>query len=322
MTLSEMAIAVAENLNIIAADHQTVVSNQIDLTSIYNKINRLYREEIFPLISDKFPNDFIQRMYPQNTFTVQGVVDATYSTNTLVSTTNIFDNTMETFQVEITDPVSGETIQKVRLKTFVSPTEFELEEDLPTGLSGDVIFVLGNEFSFGGDVADIKEVLSASIKYNEKDIFRKCEYREKRDVISYGAEWTVGMKPLWYLTSIRQSGANVSSIGFLPFPTSHDGAWAIEYIARPAFMSANDEPRLNIQGVSETLINGATAWGFRIFRMFQEATVYEGLYVGTPGDKMPSGKAGLIKNYKPKTRQGPTKLRLGSYYQGMASRTL
>jgi len=322
MTLNEMAIAVAENLNILAADHTTIVSNQIDLTSIYNKINRLYREEIFPLISDKFPNDFIQKMYPQDTYTAQGVIDASYTSSTLVTTTSIFDNTMETFQYEITDPVSGSVIMKGRLKTYVSPTEFIVNDILPTGYSSYVLFILGNEFSFGGDVSDLKEVLSASIKFNAQDIFRKCEYREKRDVISYGAEWTVGMKPVWYITTIRQAGVNAPSIGFLPFPTSHDGQWQIEYIARPPFMSANDEPRLNIQGVSEVLINGATAWGFRIFRMFQEATVFEGMYVGTPGDKMPAGKAGLVKNYKPKTRQGSTKIRLGSYYQGIQSRTL
>lgn len=290
-----MRLRVAENLGILSSDGATVVEGLVTIDGINNRLNDVYREEIFPLFSDKFPDDFAQETYPFPTYTSSGAVDGASTGATLVATTGIFDNSMEGFYV-----YNANAQAKQKILTYTSSTTVTLDGSV-TWTAGDTIYVLGNEYTFGGDVTDIKEIVQVQIKFasTDKD-WRTAVLGDIKELTSIGNEVYAKAAPRFYRTMIDVAGKPYPAVGILPYPEDYQGKIQIRYIERPPALGDSDEPTLTIPGIAEVLIYGATAWGFRLQRKWDDAQYYQALYEDY--------KRKLVGSYKPRSRAGARQL--------------
>lgn len=304
MNYITMTRRIADNLKMLSStDGMTITDgNGVTQAQIKNKINDLYREELFPLFSDKFPDDFKQGIYPLNTNTVSNTVSTSSSGYNLYANSNTFSNSMEGFKVQ-------NTILNVfaTIVTYVSPTQVILDTNIGSTWNNNTFYILGNEFTFGGDTTDIKEVKAVYVKYGSTDqYFRKCVRVDYEQSIEYGNETFSKASPRFYLTSIQIANVNFQAIGILPYPTHYLGKLKFTYIQRPpALLLDNDIPILTIPGISEVIINGVTYWGLRQQVRLDLADRYLQDYT--------KGKADLIMNYKPKVRSNPSVIRNSHY---------
>jgi len=311
MTLANMKLRVAENVGILASDGTTINEGLVSADGIANRLNDVYREEIFPVFSDKFPDDFTQSTYPISTYTSTGTCDGATTGTTLVATTSIFDNSMEGFEVQ-----NGTTLEKVKITTYTSGTTVTVDTTLvDADWIGATLYVLGNEYTFSGDVTDIKEILQVSIKYSSTDTFFKvAKQGAYKDLISSGNESFQTKGPYFYRTMIDISGVPTPAVGILPFPTQYNGQLSFKYIERPPVLTTNMEPSLTIPGISEVLIYGTTAWAFRVQRKWDDAQYYQALYEDY--------KRRLVGSYKPRSRAGVRTVRQSGWINNMKTRMM
>jgi hypothetical protein len=317
MTFENIKKRIADNLGVLASDDSTIVSGIFTETSIGNKVNDIYLEVLFPYLSDKFPQEFEQTTYPVSTYTATGTVSASSTSTTLIATTSIFANSMEGFQVyNATDD------EYVKIVTYSSATQVTVDTTIGDTWDGDTIYVLGNEFTLGGGATDAKELSSIGIKYNSSDsYFTQCTRANKRTVM-YESDRYSTASPIFYETTVDVGGVPTSAIGIIPYPTHYDGKLQLLYTERPSSLSSSsDEPRLRNAGISDVIINGVTAWGFRRLDKFNEAERYEERDPRT-GMILPKGTLALVRNLKLKTRSGPHKIKLGDYYNALYSRNI
>lgn len=291
MTFLTMRKRVAENLGILGDDEATILPSKVTSTGIDNHLSELYLDELFPLLSENYPDDFKQFTYKLNTWTATGTVSASSTSTTLVTTADTFTNSMEGFTAQnITD---GET---AKIVTYNSATSVTLDTTIGDTWDGDTIYVLGNEFTFSGDISDMKEFLGARIKYSASDLYlTPCIQVEKSREIINGGETFSQASPRVYLTMINVSGTPTKAIGFLPYPTSYLGAIEIDYIGKPPTPSTGSTPMLEVIGISDAIIKGTTAWGFRNIGDNKAAMYWDTLYE--------KAKASMLMNYRPKHRQ-------------------
>jgi hypothetical protein len=309
MTYLNLKKRIAENLGMLSSDDSTIISGTVSSTGIANKINDVYREILFPLLSDKYPADFEQVTYPLSTYTATGTVSATSTGTTLVATTSIFTNSMEGFQV-----YNSTDDEYATISTYSSETQVTIDTTIGDTWDGDTIYILGNEYSFGGDATDLKEIITVAIKYKSTDTeWTIADRIEKKDGYYYPDSFGEA-DPQFYLTTIDINGVPTQGVGLLPYPTDYDGKLQIMYVEKPPILSAdNDEPSLSIPGLSEVIINGVTAWGKRLQGKFDEAREFEEINRRT-GAVYPKGTAGIISSYKPKQRSGCSRLQLADHY--------
>lgn len=294
MTLSTMQLRVAENLNMLKSDDTTIQPGLVTATGITNRINDYYREMLFPLFADKFPEDFEQTTYPYPTYTATDIV-ASGSTYTLNSTNPIFTNSMEGFTIQNTTLSTT-----AKIVTFVSTTQVILDTSIGSTWNASTIYVLGNEFSFGGDTTDIMEIKSVRIKYRSTDNgYIECVLRQKKHLIEIGNEVFNPNAPYFYTTSIKIGTTQTKALGFLPFPVDRTGSWQMTYIQRPDALTSSDEPLLTVSGISQVIINAVTAWGKRVQAKYDEAQQFEEVDPRT-GTVYGKGTLALIRNYKPR----------------------
>ncbi len=304
MNYITMTQRIADNLSMLSTSDGVTITDgpRVTQAQIKNKINDIYREELFPMVSDKFPDDFKQGTYPLNTYTSSGVVSGASSGTTLITTGSVFSNAMEGFTIQ--NPTTGTT---AKITAYVGASQVTLDSAVGTLWNGNTVYVLGNEYTFGGDTTDIKEVKAVYIKYNNSDsYFRKCERIDYELAIEVGSETFSKGDPKFYLSSITIGGVPTQSIGILPYPTDYLGKLKFMYIQRPPALSGNtDSPLMSVPGISELIINGVTAWGKFLQVKMDEGQLYQGLYN--------QGKAALLTNYKPKVRSNPNIIRPSRY---------
>lgn len=317
MTLLEMKIQVANHLGMLATDGTTILDGKQTATGIVNDINYVYRETIFPRLSDLFPDDFVQSTYPINTYTATGTVDATSTGTTLVSTSAVFSNAMEGFQVYNSTDDEFATIE-----TYNSSTSVTLDTTIDDDWDGDTFYVLGNEYAFGGSAEDLKDILGVAIKYSSTDTnYTEANPTRKHKVIWRLQEHSTG-NPKWYPTTVDVLGVPTKGIGIVPYPTNYNGKIQIIYVEKPpALSNDSDTPTLDVTGISEAIVNGAIARGKRVLNKFDEAANYEEL---DPILRivLPKGTRSLIKSYRPMTRGKAQKNKPSRYYSAMQRRNI
>ena len=298
---------IAQNLNQLSSDGSTVIDGRVTGDDINNKINDVYREELFPLLSDKYPKDFEQETYPQATYTATSTI-ASVDDTTLTVDDAIFNNSMEGFEIENPDEDS-----KIEIATYTSTTEVEMDSSVDDWNVGDTIYVLGNIFTFGGDTADLKEVIKVGLKYNSGDTyFKTCQRSNRERLFAYGSETYNEINPYFFLTSQDVNSRSRSAIGFEPKPSSYEGQFFVRYVERPSALGETDEPILNTPGISQIIIEGVTAWGFAVLEKWKSEAIHLAKYE--------RGKAAIKNNYKPKSRSGATIMKLPSSYRRLISR--
>lgn len=310
-----MKTRIARHLGMLSSDGSTIIEGKITSTDLDNDINYVYREVLFPLLADKFPEDFSQPTYPQSTYVTYGTVDASSTGTQLVTTTNVFANSMEGFQVyNATDDAYATIV------TYVSATTVNLDETIGNTWDGDLIYVLGNEFAFGGSMTDAKDILGVAIKYtNSATEWTVCEQVKKQDVIYEKGRYNT-LNPKWYPVTIDVAGVPTQGIGIVPFPTNYDGQFQITYTERPPELDGDSkEPTLKVQGIGEPIINGVVAIGKRMQELFDEAPNFEEIDPVT-GRILPKGTRALINTYRPRSRGGSRSIRLSRRWDSMRRR--
>ena len=314
MTLNNIALRVAENIGILASDGSTIVDGRVTQIGIKNKINDFYIEDLFPLFSDKFADDFMRTTYPLPTYTASGTVDATSTSTTLITTTDTFVNSMEGFYVQCPNSITS-TLTFAKIITYISATEVILDTVIGDNWDGQTIYILGNEFTLTGDIADIKEVKRVQVKYKTTDkYFKPCERVDYTQSIEWGNELLSKYHPQWYLTTININDVPTRAVGLLPFPIDYQGKLQIMYIERPPRLGDADEPTLTVPGISEVLIKGVSAWALRLMLKFDSADRFTQDYN--------ISKLALVSSYKPKNRSNPNTIRKSSYVDMMLRRVV
>jgi hypothetical protein len=309
MTREDIRIEIARNINQLAEDESTFINGVVTETSTNTKISNVYFQEVFPLLSDKFPTEFKQETYRFPTYTASGTVDSSSTGDSLVTTTSIFTNDMEGFEVE-----NATDDEKATIETYTSGTAVTLETDIDDDWDGDTIYILGNEFTFGGDTTDLKEIIRVEVKYASTDTtYRVCEKRRQEGVIRVGNETVPKTSPIWYPTMVDISGAPYRGFGILPFPDSYAGKIKVTYVERPPELDDDsDVPLLDIVGVSQLIVDNVTAWALRIKKEFDEADRHQMDYE--------KNLKRLVMSFKPMSRGGASRVRHSGYMGAIGRR--
>jgi hypothetical protein len=311
MTREDIRIEIARNINQLADDESTFINGIVTSTSVNTKIGNVYFQEIFPLLSDKFPTEFRQETYRFSTYTATATVAGASTGTTLVVTTAIFTNDMEGFYVEnVTDDT------KVKIVTYINSTNVTVDSTIGDDWDGDTVYVLGNEYTFGGDTTDMKEIIGIKVKYSSSDTtYRVCEKRRFEGVQVVGNETYSKTAPIWYPTMVDVSGVPYRGFGILPFPDSYAGKIVATYVERPpALDDDSDIPLLDITGVSQLLVDSVTSWALRIKKEFGEADRHQMDYE--------KNLKRLVMSFKPMSRGGASRVRHSGYMSAIGRRSV
>jgi hypothetical protein len=314
MLVSEMKMWIAKELGILSSDGTTILSKKITGDDIVNRIQFVNREVLFPILSNAFPLDYTNHSYSQQTYIAAGVVDSSSTGTTLVCTSDIFTNGMEGFTVQnITDGSS------TKLKTYVSANSYIVEGTIADTWDGDSIVIVGNEYTFGGMAADLKELAQVRIKYSPNDNdWTVCTVSKRNREIRYGGEAFSRGDPIAYLDSILVDGELKAVVGFLPYPDNYLGVFEADYIAKPAILTEAQEPILSNQGICPLIINGVIAWGLELLGQTKKAKDYLEKDPRT-GFILPMGTLSMINFYRPFFRSGAKRIRQSDYYNAIAN---
>lgn len=307
-TFIQLQREVARNLRLLGQDETTILESRVTQAGIQNAINRIYRDELCQMLMDKYPQDFIDTTTPINTYTASGDVDSV-ATTTLTSQASMFYTAHVGFKVQ--NATKGESIE---IASYTSDTVVELaSEPAQTWDSGDDIYVLGNEWAFGNEAADLKELWRVAIKYSSTDQdWSFSKLRRYDDLVRYGNETFSKVNPEHYLTSLNISGAPVRGFGIEPFPDAYDGKLFIMYVAYPdALSNDSDTPLLSTIGLEKAIVAGATAWGFMLLGNDSDYAKWKTEYADAT--KI------VLRSYRPRSRGGASKLRLGDHYLNVQS---
>lgn len=264
-----MELRVADNINQLDDDGATISAGRITETQIGNKINDYLRGEVFSMLRAKFPKESMQKTRPLNTYTASSTINAVSGT-TLTADDAIFNTSMvglsgggtngHGFEVQNTTDD-----EKIRIDTYTSTTIVEMASSVAAWSVGGQVYVLGNEFTFGGSLTDLVEITAVELMYQSGDSnYKPAEYRQLRDLFQVGTEIYSTERPYWYRTTVDVSGTPTPAVGILPHPTNYNGEIMITYVERPPELGSSDEPTSRMPEISQVLIYAVTAWALRL----------------------------------------------------------
>lgn len=308
MNRATIRARVLRRINQLASDESTAIEGRVTTNSINEAIDDIYRGELCSIFIDKYPDLFKATLTPFNTNTASATVDATSSGNTLVVTEDTF--VLNDVGTSVYNPA---TSQIAEITAYASATEVTLSLEINDDWDGDTIYVLGNEYllSEATSTQDIREVMTVRIKYASDD--SKWTIAERMDETDAKANGGFDRyHPKFYLTSLEDEHVTQqSAIGILPFPNKWDGLIQIQATIIPPELTdtTNTKP---IPGIDLAIYNGAVAICLRDLDMFDKADVYQGLYN--------SEQARILRSFKPKSRSGPSRIRMSSTTNLMRSR--
>ena len=295
MTFTNIKKRTASNIGYVDSSGDILASKDITETDIGNWINDRYLDELFPLLSVQYPEDFHQEG-KMNFYKTTGTVSASSTSTTLVATGNIFNNGM------VGDRVYNSTDEDTATITaYTSATTVTLDSEIDDDWDGDTIYIIGHEFGLGGNATDARSLTRVAVKYDSDDgYYRTCEQRDKNFLFQNGDEVYSQSAPVWYVTSVDIGGVTTSAIGILPEPMqSVSNGILIEYTEQPSALSVDaDVPRLPL-GSHSLLALGATANALRKLMRLDEADRYEQLFQ--------VGRGEMVTSYALTRGSGPVK---------------
>lgn len=258
-------------------------------------INEIYLEELFPAFSIRYPHMFRQTGY-LNSWIATGTVHANSTSTTLVATTSIFTNGM--VGLKVYNETDDELIE---ITDYTSGTTVTVDTTIGDDWDGDTIYVLGREFSFGGDGVDIISIESINVKYDSDDAtWTRADLRDLEDLYPEGDE--VGSKsvPFSYLTSINTSSGLKQGFGLFPqFDEKVSRGIYINYIAKPAILTGTDIP---IIPMYSSLIAGGTVRALEKMQELGKANYWL--------TKYQLAQKRDLSRYRPKTTSRPRRIRI------------
>ncbi len=247
-------------------------TTDITQTDVKEIINEVYINELVPLFINKFPDTF-RVLSKANSWIATGTVNATSTASTLVATTSIFTNSMIGLYV-----YNSTDDEKIKIEDYTSATTVTLESAISDTWDGDTIYIIGQEFSFGGDANDIYQLESVGVKYNSTDQYYKTAmFVDKNQLFFQGWEAGSSALPYVYQTTLNIGGVLTSGIGLFPgFQNKVSNALMISALVTPASLSADsDVPRMP---VANALIAGAVKKGFEQKHDFDKANYWAQQY--------------------------------------------
>lgn len=302
MTFDEIKKRIGKNVKYYS-DTDGWKSGAVDLTEtdVADFANEIYLEELYPLFSSQHPHMFHKEIYADSwiaSFTVSGSSSGT----TLVSTTSVFTNGMVGLNIYNSTTATLSTITAYTSATTVTIASSQ-------SWNGNTVYILGGEFTLGGDGTDLISVSSVRVLYhpltaptpsNDPDTqYIKAELREIEDIKQSGNEIGSEFKPYSYLTTINTATGLVQGIGLFPkFNDYVAGGLKVDYVFKPSAMSlAADVP---ILPVFSSIIAGGTARAFEKMQMWNEASYWTSKYERK--------KVENISRFKPQTSERPVQL--------------
>ncbi len=285
MTFTNIKKRIASNLGYVDSSGDILASKDITATDIGNWVNDRYLDDLFPLLSSQYPEDYRQTG-KLNFYKTTGTVSASSTSTTLVSTGNIFNNGM------VGDSVYNSTDGELaEITAYTSATTVTVDTTIGDTWDGDTIYVLGHEFGLGGNATDARSLTNVAVKYHDDDdYYVTCRMMDKNAVFKEGNENYYESDPIWYPTTVDISGVPTTAIGILPEASENvtDGI-KIDYIEQPGALSNDsDVPRLPL-GSHSILVLGGTADALRKLMRLDEADRFEQLYQ--------AGKIEMITSY-------------------------
>ena len=253
-TFSQIKIEVAENVGYDDGAGAILTGKDLTETLIGKYANRRYYE-LIELLASKYPEDY-EMAATANFYKVTGTASSSSTGTTLVASTSIFDNDM------IADTVYNSTDgTSAKITSYTNATTVTLNTTIDDDWDGDTIYVLGHEFTLGGDATDSRYIIRVEVAYDSATAYayKTCERRGYTDLYKDGNETYTTSNHKWYKTSKSVSGVKTPAIGILPEATEPVGnGIRMTYIQMPDLLSnASDVPELPM-GATHVLINGAT----------------------------------------------------------------
>jgi len=262
-------------------------------------VNLLYRDDLFPEFVNDYP-DYFKKSSLLDSWIATGTGDAASTASTLVLTTSVFTNQMADQGLFIYNETDGVSTY---VTGFTSATTVTVNAtDMDTWV-GDSVYIIGQEFTLGGDGIDSWTVERVRIKYSEGAQYRDVAHEEDyKDLSRYGFETGHEGEPKYYETAVNVADVLTTGIGVWPkLDTKITGAIRIDRAAKPADLGDTDRPRLP---VSLPLVDGATAWAFEKKGDYGIADKWWRRYE--------MHKANAIRNWRPDRTSKARKIRISS----------
>lgn len=306
-TLDTMAQQVGKNIKYYNDTDGWKTTRDITEADIKQHLNWLYRDDMFPEFVTQYPHSFREKGL-LNSWIASGTAAAGLTDSTLTATTEIFTSSMANLQLYVVNTTDDSSTY---ITGYTSTTEVTVNDDDISDWSGDAIYIIGQEFTFGGDAANLWDIESVGVKYNSTDTsYRKATPMDKDDIFQDGGETGSEASPVWYPTSVVVSSAQNAAVGIYPkLQNKFSEAIEIEYSGKVSDLTDDVAPTLP---VSVPLIYGATAWAFRQKQDHESADVWEAKYE--------MAKKRAISRWRPKSKDGPRRIRVPRHYAAIYNR--
>jgi hypothetical protein len=300
---------IASNIGYVDSSGAILTSKDVTESEIGNWVNDRYLDDLFPLLSTQYPEDYKQKG-KLNFYKAAGEAAASTGT-TLVATGSIFNNGM------VGDSVYNSTDEEIaKITGFTSTTTVTLDTTINDTWDSDTIYILGHEFGLGGNATDARSMLRVSVKYSANDsYYRTCRKVDENTALKIGNETYSTVDPVWYPTTVDIDGVLTSAIGILPEPTRNiANGVLLQYTEIPsALVETTDEPRLP-NGNHSILVTGGTADALRKLMRLDEADRFE--------QKYQAARMELITNYALTRAGGVPRVRPSRRLQNITDRDI
>jgi hypothetical protein len=267
MTLDEIKKRVGKNIKYYSGTDGWITDRDVTEDDIQDFVNEIYTEEMFPLFAMRWPHLFRQVGTMDSWLMTSTVSDSSTSTSLVIEDAS-FTNSMEDLRVYNSTDDEYTTIE-----SYSNTTTVTVEDTIGDTWDGDTIYVIGQEFGFGGEATDLFSVERVYVKYDTDDDYQTAEMVDKQDLFVSGDEEGSEGRPYAYHTTITDDGDLYSGIGIFPALEDYiSDAIKIEYISKPsAILVAGTTPVIPIQS---SLIAGATMRAYEMKQDLESATYW------------------------------------------------
>lgn len=296
MTLSDIRKSIARNLGMLSSDNSTIIEGSITKNGLEDEINRVWIEVVCQALMAKSSNDFTAEA-KTNTFRDLFTVVAVDLTNkTITSSTGVFGTA--DVGAKIQHPT---TLALYTIAGYITPKQVTITEIPSTTWVGVTAYILNNILILDTEAEDLKEILKLQIRYTSTSpAFIEADKQTVGNFKSISnSNLVFTSNPVYSLGSIQVNDVIKRCISYYPFPIDYRGEVKFTYTQQPnKLVNESDQPSLQIIGISDAIINGVTAWGFRMMNDLARSQAFE---ENNPalGGIVPKGLSMALKNYMP-----------------------
>ena len=272
MVAEQIIKSACRNLGILSTNNETVIEGIITQKGLLDELNRIYTNQVCQFLMSKSRDEFVvEARHPtyRQDFIVQSV---DLGSKTLVASTGVFGTADLDFFI-----YNSVTKTQVKIKSYINSQTIEYDGVLDSTWTNDLCYILSNIIILDGDISSYRDIIKVEIKRSSVDTLLDAKHETVRNqkVMTAPFNYTNVLYPVYSLTSIPFNNVVKSCLVYAPTPIDITGEVRINYIAQPEALQMSDTPRFDNMGVSDILINGLTAWGWKVLGDFGKASAYE-----------------------------------------------